>query len=240
LVIGCVAFFFCHVLTFLFVIADDADTGALDIILRPLKLWLRAFANMPQRLWVTVLAAGGLTAVITSMLIIGGLPYDRLWDWGFEKRKSPNLISAVLSQKDKVEGKGADNLEDAVKDFAGNQNVDQMVEEPVIPKPRLQADCVILGYRVDAAGNIRSLILGTALRKQLVFACSVTPQLSSEQNMELLELLNHTQSHQPYLPLQLSAEWVILKYSCRVSFESQEKSGRLLNPSWEKFLGSLD
>jgi hypothetical protein len=240
LVLGIIAFLSCHLFIFMFAIADDADTGALDIILKPLKLWFRAFANLPSRLWVTDTAAAGLTGVVMSIVVIGGLPYERLWDWGFEKPKKSNLMGAVVSQVQKVEGKGADNLEDAVKDFANTQNLEQDKKPVPPPKPRQQADCVILGYRVDAEGKLQSLILGTALKDKLVYACSITPQLSSEEVAGLTQMLNDTRSHQPYLPIQVNAQWVVPTYSCRISYESQEKSGRLMNPRWEEFLGTLD
>ena len=99
---------------------------------------------------------------------------------------------------------------------------------------------MILGYRVDVDGKLQSLILGTALKDKLVYACSITPQLSPEEVAGLTQMLYDTASHQPYLPIQVNAQWVVPKYSCRISYESQEKSGRLMNPRWEEFLGTLD
>jgi hypothetical protein len=237
--LGAIVFACCHVFNFLFAIADDADTGALDIILRPLKLWLKAIANMPQRLWVTALAAASLTALAMSLLVIGGLPYERLWDWGFKKPANKSLIGAVMSQVDKVEGKGADNLEDAVKDFADSQNLEPTEDKPLPPKPRLHSDCVIVGYRLDAQGKLQLLVLGTAHRNKLVYACSISPQLSNEESAGLLQMLSDTRSHQSYLPVKMSATWVVPKYSCRVSYEKQEPTGRLSNPRWEEFLGAI-
>ena len=43
LVVGFLAFMSCHIFQFLFAVADDADTGALDFIMRPFKLWIKAF-----------------------------------------------------------------------------------------------------------------------------------------------------------------------------------------------------
>jgi hypothetical protein len=240
LVIGALAFASCHLFTFLFAIADDADTGALDIIMKPLKLWFRAFRNLPSRLWVTDTAAAGITAMAMSIIVIGGLPYDRLWDWGFQKPKDKNLLGAVASQVQKVEGKGADNLEDAVKDFAATQKLEEAKKPTPPPKPRLKADCVILGYRVDAEGKLQSLVLGTAKQGKLVYAGAVMPQLSAEETAGLMQMLSDTASHQSYLPIEMQAKWVVPKYSCRISYESQEDSGRLKDPRWEEFLGALN
>jgi hypothetical protein len=242
LVVGLMAFASCHLVTFLFAIADDADTGVLDIVLRPLKLWFKLFAKLPARLWLTDTAAAGLTAAVMSVVVIGGLPYERLWDWGFKQPPKHNLMGAVMSQVQKVEGKGADNLEDAVKDFAGTQNLDAGRKPVASPpsNPRQHADCVILGYRLDTEGRLQSLVLGTAYRKKLVYACSVSPQLSADESAGMLKMLSDTSAKRPYLPLQISATWVVPKYSCRVSYGKQEnQSGRLLDPQWEEFLGKL-
>ena len=43
-------------------------------------------------------AAAGLTAAVMSVVVIGGLPYERLWDWGFKQPPKQNLLGAVASQ----------------------------------------------------------------------------------------------------------------------------------------------
>jgi hypothetical protein len=239
LVVGFLAFVSCHIFQFLYAVADDADTGALDFIMRPFKLWIKAIRHLPARLWVTDTAAAGLTAFVMSIVVIGGLPYERLWDWGFEKPNQRNLMGAVMSQVQKVEGTGGD-MEEAINDFAGKAGVDGEGKPAPPPKPRLKADCVILGYRVGAGGRLQSLILGSAYRDKLVYACSVMPQLSEEESAGLLQMLSDSQSPQPYLAMPIDAQWVVPRYSCRVTYESQEeRSGRLQNPRWEEFLGQL-
>ena len=41
LAIGVLAFVGCHIFNFLTLVADDADVGLLDLVLKPLKLWMR-------------------------------------------------------------------------------------------------------------------------------------------------------------------------------------------------------
>jgi hypothetical protein len=241
LIVGFLTFASCHLITFMFAIADDADTGVLDIILRPFKLWFKLFAKLPARLWLVDSAAAGLTAAVMSVVVIGGLPYERLWDWGFKQPPKQNLMGAVMSQIQKVEGKGDDNLEDAVQDFAGSQNLtDDQKSNATPPKPRQQAECVILGYRLDAAGRLHSLVLGTAFKKRLVFACVVSLKLPEEESAGLLKMLSDTSTRQPYLPMQFSATWVVPNYSCRVSYAKRDnQTGRLFDPQWVEFIGKL-
>lgn len=240
LVIGLLAFAGCHVFNFLVAAASDAEVGALDIFLKPLKLWFRAFAKLPVRLWVTDAAAAGLTAALMSVLIIGGLPYERLWDWGFQPPPKQNLLGAVAKQIQKVEGNGSNSLEDAVSDFAGSQDLDDVDKLPTPPpKPRQRTDCVILGYRVDGKGRMGAIVLGTAYGQKLVYAGSVLPQKSAAELDELRQKLDAVKTKQPYLQLNFNAVWVRPQYSCRVSFEAQESNGRLLKPRWEQMIGEL-
>ncbi len=89
------------------------------------------------------------------------------------------------------------------------------------PKPRLKADCVILGYRVATGGHLQSLVLGTAFHGKLAYACTLTPHLSDEESAGLVQMLTDSQSPRPYLSVPIEAQWVVPKYSCRVTYESQ-------------------
>ena len=160
----------CHIFNFLVLAADDADIGLLDLLLKPVKLWIRAVQDLPTRLWVTDTAACGVTAVLMSVLVIGGIPYERLWDWGFKEPPKQDLMGAVMNQVKKLDrGKGSEDLEKSVKDFAGDKDFDAMQKTKVEPpKPRTNVDCVIVGYLLDRDGLASTLLLGTANRGQLV------------------------------------------------------------------------
>lgn len=245
LLIGCLAFAGMHVLNFLLMVGDDADTGALDLILRPIKLWIKAFKHMPTRLWVANTAAAGLTASTMSIVVIGGLPYERLWDWGFKQPPKQNLLGAIAQQAQKVKGEGADNLEDAVADFADSQNLDEQNQQqkspPTPPKIQKEVDCVILGYRVDGQGQLMTLILGTAHRGRLVFAAAVSPKLDDKQSQDLLDDLQAIQTGQSLLTTQMSANWVQPVFVCRVKCDKQDpQTGRLVNATWEELIGEVD
>jgi hypothetical protein len=135
LVVGFIAFVSAHFLNFLFAIADDADTGVIDFLLRPLKLWMKAFRNLPSRLWVANTASTGYVAAVMSIVVIGGLPYDRLWDWGFKQPPQQNLLSAVMKQAQQIEGSGDKDMEEAMKDFAGQAGADGLGTGDKKPTP---------------------------------------------------------------------------------------------------------
>jgi hypothetical protein len=239
LAIGLLAAFGCHVFNFLVIVGDDADVGLLDLLLKPLKLWGRAVANLPARLWVADGAASGLTAAVLSLIVIGGIPYDRLWDWGIKQPPKHDLMGAVMDQIKKLDnGKESDDLEKSINDFAGNKG-DEKEKKIDPPKPQESTDCVIFGYVPDRDGKIATLVLGTSNGGKLVYAGNVAPKLSDDEMKGLAESLKSIESERPIIRIEYAATWVQPKYTCRVNFGQRTKNGRLRDIQWNKLLGSI-
>lgn len=240
LALGVLVFAGCHVFNFLVLAADDADFGVLDIFLRPLKLWLRAVHNLPTRLWVADAAACSLVAVVMSLVVIGGIPYERLWDWGFEEPVKQNLMGAVMDRAKELDSGDNDNLEEAIGDLAGSEGeAGGELPKPTPPEPRSKADCVILGYQVDRDGRLFTLLLGTAHRGDLIYAGRVTPNMPDDELNSLLDSLTATKSTQAFIKIEADATWVKPKYTCRVSFGERQKGGQLRDIEWDKLLGTM-
>lgn len=237
----------CHVLNFLSRAADDSDIGLLDLLLKPIRLWLRTFHWLPRRLVLVNSAACGIVAVIMSLVVIGGLPYERLWDWGFKAPPKQNLMGAVMDRVKELDSQGSDNLEDAVKDFAGTQDTtgDGDLNAPAIPKPeekpRQNSDCVILGFQLDRDGALSTLVLGTAYHNRLTFAGTVTPKLAEDEAKELVQSLQAIKSDRPLVKVStVSAFWVRPVYTCRVTTTEQTKDGLLKSIEWDQLLGTME
>jgi hypothetical protein len=239
LTIGLLAFAGCHIFNFLVLAAEDADVGTIDLVMKPVKLWIRAAHNLPSRLWLVNTAATSVTAAAMSPLVIGGLPYERLWDWGFEAPTKHELMGAVMDRVKKLESRnGSDNLEDAIGDFAGT--AEGLTDGQTTPEtPREKADCVILGYKLDRDGNVESFELGTNYLGRLAYAGRVKPQMPADELASLVQKLKNIRAHQPLIPIQAEAViWVKPKYACRVSFEYRKK-GQLYGTKWERLLGRI-
>jgi hypothetical protein len=234
---GILAFLCTHIFNFVALSADDAEFGVLDLLLKPVKLWIYAARELPKRLWVANSAASGIMAALMSVLVIGGIPYERFWDWGFEAPVKQELKGAVIDRVKQLDkGQGADNLEDAIDDFAGSEG--ELNPEP--PKPREKADCVILGYQLDRDGRLKVLVLGTTHLGRLVYAGNVTPKMSGSERAKLLAQLAAIKSGAPLIPIQSdSTVWVKPKYACRVSYSNKER-GKLHDVQWDRMLGSMD
>lgn len=242
LALGVLAAVGCHIFNFLVLAADDADFGILDLVLKPLKLWIRAVRELPTRLWVANSAASGLTAAVMSIVVIGGIPYERFWDWGFEAPPKQNLMGAVMDRAKELENRGsADSLEDAVGDFAGSANVDPNATpaNPTPSKPRRKTDCVILGYDLDREGRLAALLLGAVYDGELAYAGRVKPKMPDDELAQLLQKLVATRTIDPFIPIEAKGTWVEPIYSCRVSYVARQTNGRLSELEWERLLGEM-
>jgi hypothetical protein len=238
LILGIVTFIACHIFNFIVLAADDADFGVMDMLLKPLKLWIRAVHELPKRLWVSNTAANGIVAAVMSVLVIGGIPYERFWDWGFDAPVKQELMGAVMDRvKELDKGDGADSLEDAIGDFAGT--ADGLTNGATPEKPREKADCVILGYQLDKDGRLSALVLGTTHLGRLVHAGSVAPKMSERELSELLQLLSSNRTSEPLIMVESDRTmWVKPKFTCRVSY-TENKKGQLSEIEWVRMLGTI-
>ena len=243
LAIGAVVVTGCHVFNFLSLAADDAEVGLLDLFLKPFRLWARTCQQLPKRLWFFDALVCGLAAVVMSFLVIGGIPYDRLWNWGIKEPPKQNLMGAVLDRAKNLEG-GSDNLEDAIGDFAGKGGVEEdgAAKKPETPQPprREKADCVVLGYQLDRDGRLTSLLLGAVNGKKLVFAGRVTPKLPEAEISELVAALKTIVVKQPFISIAADdAIWVRPKFTCRVTYSEKLKNGHLRDMQWDTILQTM-
>ncbi|HEX2473356.1 MAG TPA: hypothetical protein VHK01_01340 [Lacipirellulaceae bacterium] len=238
LMFGVLTFISCHIFNFVVLAAEDADFGVMDMLLKPLKLWIRAVRELPKRLWVSNTAASSVTAAAMSILVIGGIPYERFWDWGFDAPVKQELMAAVMDRAKQVAANEADSLEDAIGDFAGT--ADGLINGTETPeKPKQRADCVILGYQLDKEGRLSALVLGTTHLGTLVHAGSVTPKMSETEKRELLQMLAAIRTHEPLVSIESDRTiWVKPKYTCRVKYLHKEK-GHLTDIEWDKMLGTI-
>ena len=149
LAIGLLAAFGCHIFNFLVLAADDAEIGLLDLLMKPLKLWGRAIRESADAAvgrqcggkrprGGCAFRAGHRRHPLRSAL---GLGLQGTAEAGPHGRGHG---SGARSSRRKRE----EDLEKSINDFAG-KNGDESTDKPKTepPKPKQNADCVILGYR---------------------------------------------------------------------------------------------
>ncbi len=236
IMLGVLIAFGCHVFNFLVAAAENADFGVMDILLKPMKLWGYAARNLPTRLWVANSAVCGVVAAIMAVLVIGGIPYERFWDWGFKQPPKQNLMGAVMDRAKQLDG-ADQSLEEAMGDFAGSASIDG--EEVKPQKLRRKADCVIIGYQADRDGRLEMLVLATVNGKRLMAVGTVRPEMSERDRSDLLETLRAIHRTDPFIAVESEAIWVEPKIACRITYGERLKGGKLRDLQWDTLLGAM-
>src|SRR5690606_11962295 len=70
---GLVAVMVCHATCFIMAATTDVDLGLLDMVVKPLKAWVRACGQLPRKLWLVMGASGGINSAVCAAIIIGGI-----------------------------------------------------------------------------------------------------------------------------------------------------------------------
>jgi hypothetical protein len=230
----------CHFTAFVMYMREVSEAGLLDILLKPLKPWIMRIHELPAYQWLCHGAVSGLVAIVMSLTVIGAIPYERLWDWGFEKPVKQNLMGAVMSQVQQGEGEKKP-LEEAVQDLAGKAELAEGNKESPEPKARQHEDCLIIGYRSNAEGLVYTLLLAAENAGSLHYAGQVTPQLSVKQLRDLTDQLTTSEADAPFIKLVMDGvTWVKPKFTCRVNYERKGKKGGLMDVKFESLLSEID
>lgn len=242
LLLGFVSFGVCHTYCFAKVMNNEADVKFLDYILRPIKTWSIAFRDMPERGWVCYVGLSGLTAVAMSLLVIGGIPYEKLLDWNIKEKAKFNLMGAIMEQAQNAAEDDEKSLEEAVGDLAGKAELDEDKKKQAAKNKREREDCIIIGYMANQAGEIQTLFLAAEHYAKLSYAGSVRATGLAEAEMrELTRNLAASKSHRPFVKVSIDgATWVKPKYLCRVSYRRRGKQGGLFGAKLEDLLGEVN
>ena len=234
----------CHFTAFILLMREVTDAGLLDILLKPVKPWILRVHELPSYQWICHLGMSSLVAVLMSLVVIGGIPYEKLLDWGTKKPVKKDLMGAIMDQAKNIEGEEKP-LEEAVQDFAGKQDVSDKVKKPkpkaAPPKGRQDEDCLIIGYRANSEGLVYQLLLAGENFGKLQYVGEVTPQLSVKELRDLGQQLAAHRAYEPFVKMQIDAGVVYLKpkFACRVSYAKKGKKGGLIDIKLESLLGEI-
>ncbi len=231
-----------HITCYVMTASGDTDMGIVDIVVSPMKAWFRTFSRLPKRLWLVVGGSNGITLALAAVLIVGGIPWHRLWDWGIEAPTKTSLVDAITSAAGNGPAK-EDNLEDAVVDFAGKQMPRDAKpakpKKPEEPKPRVKTDCLIIGFKANEAGEFTEVLVATDASGRLVYAGKLVPELPAEEKLELHRKLRQSRTGTPLVRTGQVATWVKPRFPCRVSYTEQTRDGHLVDMEWVELMPEL-
>jgi len=230
----------CHLTTTVIMSMDDPDVSLIDAVVSPTKSWRRMIKDMPRRLWLAGIAVFAVFAAFGANFIIGGIDYDRIWDWDIKPPVKKSLLGAIEKAG---AGDPEMSMEEAMESFANDAAVEGAGGEGMGGKKkhngpvnlvRQKIDVLILGYQTDRNGQVSTFFVASEVNGKLFYAGRVTPNLLPDENLKLVERLRMAKSSRPVVSAPDEANWVQPRFTCSVSYDKRVESGRLQGILWEE------
>ena len=191
-----------HVLNFLFAVGDDADTGALDLILRPIQAVDQGVQEHAHAVVGHQLGGGGADGRDdvdrgdrrAAVRAVVGLGLQAAAETEFARRRRANK-----RRRWRVTARTISRMQSPISPIrkTSTSRTSSPRRRPAPPKILKEVDCVILGYRDDGQGKLRTLILGTMHRRPSWFLRGrVTVNPDDKESQDLLEELKAIRSSQ--------------------------------------------
>ncbi|QDU90150.1 hypothetical protein Pla175_35510 [Pirellulimonas nuda] len=242
---GLVLAMLCHFAAFVLVAADDPDMSVLDLVVSPLKSWIKLCHGLPRRHWLLNACVSSLVTAVCAAGIVGGIPYERLWDWGIQAPTKKNLVAAI-AQKGAGNKNEKQSMEEAMKSFADDAAVDGYGPDgqlKPVPKSaeiaRKSIDGLIVGFTIGGKGRIDELIVVTEHNKRLLYAGRVRPTLPPAELDALQLKLQANLAPRPFVTVLGDANWVHPKFPCRLTYDRRVESGMLQGLLWDRPLAEI-
>ncbi|MCC7085754.1 MAG: hypothetical protein IT427_12195 [Pirellulales bacterium] len=241
MLVGGLIFCGAHLACYIFAIMHNDRYHLLDIVLKPVAIWITVLRELPTTFWQTAVGAWGVTAILGGLLI-GGLADKDLLDWGGTPARY-NLTKAIADRAQELAANASSDksLQESIEDFAGKakEPIDQ--DEPQPPgKPKLPVDCLILGFKPLGDHDFYHLILAADVGGKLQYVGTVSDGISSEVRAQLNRRMAELRQPNPFIPLRIDGKWIRPALTCKVKAKRWSDENRLVDPVFEELLVDVD
>lgn len=241
---GALIFLTAHIAAFLRAsVAGDA-VSFVDIVTQPLALWKFTIGKLPKSWPHIAIGVWSLVAADCAVLIVGGIPYERFWDWGIEERADRNTSNAIASQLGSGSGEEM-SMEEAMDEFAGDAGVGGLIEgekEEVKAPVFKDVDCMIVGYLPldEAKTDVSSFVVAAVFHGKLQYVATVPVELPRSQVRDVMRRLKQRETERPSVRNNETAVWIRPGMVCRVKYLAQDKkTGRLREAEFDGMLADI-
>jgi ATP-dependent DNA ligase len=152
-------------------------------------------------------------------------------------------MGAIIDQAKNAGGENEEDMESAIKAFAGGSGADELKKpKPAPPEPRITVECVIVGFTTTEENReeFASLVLAGAVKGKLKVIGTVSSGISAELRQELNEKMPTITRSIPFVESTLNANWIEPELTCSVTCQQQAKSGRLIEIQFKEMLAEID
>ncbi len=237
MVAGTLVFFSAHVSCYLYAVLENDHLVPLDIVIRPLSIWITAARDLPITFWRVAIGIWALAAICSAPLV-GGFAGRDLLDWGGTPARV-DLVKAIAEEA-KNRASDFDNLQDAIEALAkeGDQGTPAEATSSDESPPML-VDCLVIGYEPTSDDDFRSLLLAAEVKGKLRFVGTVNEGISTEVRAELVKRMKELQRPKPFVPCYLPATWLQPTLTCRVSAKEFSTGDKLVHPVFKQMLSEI-
>jgi hypothetical protein len=177
------------------------------------------------------LLAFGIVAEVVGLAVVGGIPWDRVWELGPAEPPKRKLVQSI-------ENIGKETDDESTTAPAGN-----------ILSAKRRADCVIIGYTPTLASRIvggspddpdfSSLILASDIRGKLTFVGVVSGGIPDADRQAIRTRLRELARNRAIIPAGVSANWLEPVLACRVTYARTTSDNRFEGIEYDKLLAEI-
>ena len=220
---------------YLFAIMDDDSLGLLDMLLKPIRVWVPSLRDLPHSFRRVSAGLWGFTAAVLALVVIDGIPYHKLWEG--ERRAKVSLVHAITQHAAQA-GADDEDLEGAIGNFAGKAGIDNLKKKEI--ERKRSAECLIIGYMPLGDRDFSSLILASIEAGQLRYIGTVSEGVPQEVRQQLNGMLRQIPLDEPFVKCSLPGLWVRPMLVCNVHFQSWTHGRTMNKPLFIEMLADVD
>jgi hypothetical protein len=241
ILLGVAAFAAGHIVSFYLASMETDNLSPTDVFLRPLAVWGNTIRTLPGSAWRIWAASWGITAVFFAFTVVGGIDYDRFWDWGFKQPAQQDLLAAVIEQaknKAKKDAAGNEDLNDALNKLKTDDEEDKAAKEP----PLKSMDCLIIGYTTipDDETKLDRLVLASLIDGKLTYVGSISAESIPTDSLEKIQpRFAGLEQSTAIVAAPYQARWLAPKLLCRVKYRKLDQKNRLEGAKFDDLLADL-
>jgi hypothetical protein len=232
-IIGVIAFIWAHVACYMFAIMVNDTLSFVDIILKPVVIWKATLDELPKTLKRVALGGWGLTAALFAAVVVGGVRYDEIIDWGKvppKKKMKPNVSAPIEAPPDDK------SMEEALEEFKDNAGVGMTDEELQKLRGNRQkmVKCLIIGFTPNRETDFDSLVLAVEEGTKWRYAGVMREGIPVDVRSMLNQRMRSIRRSSPVIPCDVKAIWLEPKLMCTVWYEDWTAEQRLKRPFFDK------
>lgn len=225
-----------HVRSAIASMKDSSDVSPLDVIMHPIEMWRSTIRGLPKTGGRIVSGVCGMTAVLSSLLIIGGIDFASVFEkpWVEKNQDQQGVVSRIMStvRTKQTAGGEEESLEDSLEKAAPLPEAldpDLLAE---LPSPDEPLTCVVYGFMQDGEQDFGRILLASNIKGARVHV-GVMPATTLPRHVRqnLAARFSQIVADKPSVASSYRGNWVRPTIGLNIEFDGWSGGGELINPA---------